>query len=1053
MPNEPTTDLPEAALAFTLAEQAASRPVMFVARSELRMDRLARFCAGFCAGRAELLCFPSWDVLPYDRTAPSAAVVGRRVHTLARLAQGAEPGRGMLLLASVDAVVQRVPPRDSWAGTELRLRLGDPVEIGAFRQALGERGYHLGETVVEPGEVAFHGHVIDLFPAGVDDPVRLEIADGRIGGLHVFDAVTQRSTGVLEELLLPPAVEFPLDPAQAVHVLEGDDAPLVLPSGTLVPVFDYLRGVTLLKDEGVDDRWSALREAVDDAYAANRLFVRRGAGVLPPPERLFLSADELHAALKDAEPVMPAGEPTPAPLRVAELIAQAKGANGAVVIAGGPDSGKLAASLSKRGLPTRLAKSWPEAVSGGVACLDLELDGGFRACGLRVIPAVQLMRHGHHDALHGAHDLLDGDTAPRVGDVVVHADHGAARLIGLQDVVADGFPEERLILEFAGDKELLCHPSELDRIWRYGAEGSVDRLDGPAWQTRKREIEAEIADTAAHLAARAAERARRTAPAMEPDRAAFDRLSLRFHYALSPDQQAAVEDVLADLRRGSPPTDRLVCGDVGFGKTEVALRAAAAVALSGFQVAVVAPTTVLARQHLDTFRRRFEGTGIRVEGLMAASAPRAREVRAGLADGSIGIVVGTQGLAAKGVEFARLGLVVIDEEQRLGEGLKGALAGTHRLVMTATPIPRTLQAATVGLQEVSVIATPPLRRQPTRTLVMEFDPATVREALVREHARGGQSFVVCPRISDLSGMAAMLADTVPELRVVTAHGRMLAEELEAAVVGFAGGSGDVLLATDIIESGLDIPRANTIVVTDADRFGLAQLHQMRGRVGRGGRRGTAFLTTSKGRRLAAATRNRLHALAAQSHLGAGIAISAADLDQRGAGDMFGEQQAGHVSALGTELYQDLLVQALEQQRGGAGRRPPPELHVGLTGRIPAAMVPEPDLRIALYRRLARLGTPGAVDDFADELHDRFGDVPAELSHLLALVRLRAHCAEAGVQRLDAGPRGASFQPWGVIALPALQDRLGGTLKADRVIVALPGATAAARVAALTEMLS
>ena len=491
--------------------------------------------------------------------------------------------------------------------------------------------------------------------------------------------------------------------------------------------------------------------------------------------------------------------------------------------------------------------------------------------------------------------------------------------------------------------------------------------------------------------------------------------------------------------------NRLVCGDVGFGKTEVALRAAAAAALSGHQVAIVAPTTVLARQHLETVRRRFAGTDVRVEALMGAG-PEGRAVRAGLADGSVGIVVGTQALAAAGLRWKRLGLVVIDEEQRFGEAQKQALLGrrgpegaVHALVMTATPIPRTMQMAMVGLRDVSVIATAPIRRQPTRTLVAPFDPVLVRDALLRERSRGGQSFVVCPRIADLApGGGAAGGAGVRGLRVVQAHGRMKAEALEAAVVGFAGGEGDVLLATNIIEAGLDIPRANTMVVLHADRFGLAQLHQIRGRVGRGGRRGVALLTTDPGRKLAANTLARLKALESLSSLGAGVAISAADLDQRGAGELFGEVQAGHVSALGTELYQHLLLRAVRALQGEAPPPPPPVVHAELPGHIPEDYVPEPDLRLSLYRRLARVCESGELDEFEAELHDRFGDWPEPVAALLAVARLRCWCSGLHVARLDSGPRGAALTlvNGGAAELAA---RLGGVEKEGRVLVPVAGA--------------
>ena len=1040
----------EAPLALWLVDRAATAgPMMFIARSDTRLDRLARAARGFAAGRVELLVLPPWDVLPYDRTPPSAGIIGRRVATLARLTQPAD--RPRLLLTSAEAALQRVPPPTAWNGAALTLETGQPLDLDWLRVALGERGYHVDEAVGEPGEIAVRGQVIDLFPAAATAPARLELEDSRIAAIHTFDPATQRSLDAVDRVVLDPAIEFPLDPEEAERALEGDEPPLALPSGRLVPLFDYTAGLGVVLDDEVEDRWAALREQADDAYDASRRLRRVGvaAGVLPRPDRLYLSTAQADRACADRLAPAPDGQPEPPPRRVTELIRRANEAATPVVIATPGDPEKLARSLVRRGLEARTAVDWPGATTGGIACLALDIDAGFRTEHVLVLQAANLVRAPAASRTA----LLDGDGAPRIGDIVVHAEHGAARLVALKPMETEGVADERLALAFADGSELLVHPAELDRIWRYGTEGSLDRIQGEAWRSKRDAIEAEVAETAAHLADATAARAARHAPAMDPDRAAYDRLARRFPYALSLDQQAAVDAVLADLRHGSPPMDRLVCGDVGFGKTEVALRAAAAVALSGHQVAIAAPTTVLARQHLETVRRRFAGTGLRVEPLMGSAGPG--DLRKGMRDGSVHIVVGTQALASESVRFKDLGLVVIDEEQRFGEAQKQAMAAAaaHTLVMTATPIPRTMQSALVGLREVSVIATAPVHRQPTRTFVLPFDPVLVREALLREHARAGQSFVVCPRIKDLAGMAATLAELVPRLTVMQAHGRMKPEALEAAVMSFSAGEGNVLLATNIIESGLDIPRANTILVVHADRFGLAQLHQIRGRVGRGARRGAAYLLTEPGRRLAAPTRARLHALETLGSLGAGVAISAADLDQRGAGELFGEAQAGHVSALGTDLYQHLLLRAVQARQGHPPPPPTPNLHVGLTGQIPADLVPEPDLRLSLYRRLARFETVAEVDDFAEELDDRFGAVPPPLAALLALARLRCLATAAGLVRIDAGPRGAALTPHDPATLDDLAARFEAAPREGRVVLQLTGTDDAARVAALVHLLA
>ena len=777
--------------------------------------------------------------------------------------------------------------------------------------------------------------------------------------------------------------------------------------------------------------------------------------MLPRPARLFLTPAQAASALSGPRlpPPPPGARPVPAPTRIATLVhlaADAAADGATVVIATPADPERVAASLQRRGLDAHPAAAWPSRP--GIHVLKLDAAEGVSLPGLLLLPIGPLLRS--RPAADPAAVLAEAD-ALRLSDLVVHEDHGIARLATLRDV--DG--EERIALEFAEGAELLVPAWDLDRMWRLGGDRSPDRMGGEAWRRRRAEVEQEVRANAAALAAAAAARAAARAPAI-PVHPGIAALARRFPHLPTPCQRAAIEAVVADMEAGRP-MDRLVCGDVGFGKIEIALRAAAHAALAGWQVLVAAPTTVLARQHLDGFQRRFAGTGIKVAGLMrGAATPEGRAARRAVARGQARVVIGTHGLASDAVRFEKLGLAVIDEEQRFGEDDKRRLAGLvgdgghrpHLLTMTATPIPRTLQGALVGLRDVSLLLTPPQHRQPTRTFVLPWDPVVVREALLRERRRGGQSFLVVPRIQDLQAMHADLADPVPELQVIAVHGRLRPDEQERAMVGFAGGEGDILLATDIIEAGLDIPRANLMIVMGADRFGLAQLHQLRGRVGRGSRRGAAYFLTARDRRLAPATQRRLNTLAVLSGLGDGAAVALADMEGRGAGDLFGGRQAGHVGVVGTELYQQLLARAAAAHRGGPPPLPP-AVRAALPARIPADAVPEPSLRLHLLRRLARLPDDAALHDFADELQDRFGPPAPELQALLSLARLRVLCWATGVAAADLGPQAAALTPADPADVAAMAARIGGEARGGRAALSWAERDPAAQVARLAAIMA
>lgn len=667
--------------------------------------------------------------------------------------------------------------------------------------------------------------------------------------------------------------------------------------------------------------------------------------------------------------------------------------------------------------------------TGGVFLLVWALDEGFEGPDARGTPLTVI---SEQDVLgdrlirttkrkRRAENFLQEATSLSAGDLVVHVDHGVGCFKGLETVTAMGAPHECLLLEYAGGDRLYLPVENIELLSRFGQEiGMLDKLGGGAWQAKKAKLKERIREMADKLIRIAAERALRRAPMLEPPPDMWEAFSARFPYTETDDQLSAIEDVVTDLSAGTP-MDRLICGDVGFGKTEVAMRAAFIAALSGVQVAVIAPTTLLARQHYKSFADRFRGFPLEVRPLSRfVPAKSAADTRKGVAAGSIDIVIGTHALLAKGIRFHNLGLLIIDEEQRFGVGhkerLKELRSDVHVLTLTATPIPRTLQLSLSGVRDLSIIGTPPVDRLSIRTYVSEFDPVTIREALLREHYRGGQSFFVVPRIKDIPEIEEFLRDQVPEVSVVIAHGQMAAGELDERMNAFYDGRYDVLLATTIVESGLDIPTANTMIIHRADMFGLSQLYQIRGRVGRAKTRAYAYLTTKPRQKLTPAAEKRLRVLGSLDSLGAGFTLASQDLDIRGAGNLLGEAQSGQFREVGFELYQTMLEEAIGKIKSGSFEgltdddgQWAPQINLGVPVLIPEAYVPDLDVRLGLYRRLSQLTSKVELEGFAAELIDRFGKLPKEVNTLLLIVRIKAMCKKAGIAKLDGGPKGATVQ--------------------------------------------
>ncbi|UHS61689.1 transcription-repair coupling factor [Agrobacterium vaccinii] len=659
---------------------------------------------------------------------------------------------------------------------------------------------------------------------------------------------------------------------------------------------------------------------------------------------------------------------------------------------------------------------------GEAAAAVLSLEAGFETGNLAVIGEQDIlgdrMVRRSKRRKRGA-DFISEVAGLDEGSLVVHAEHGIGRFVGLRTIEAAGAPRDCLELHYADEAKLFLPVENIDLLSRYGsdaAEANLDKLGGGAWQMRKAKLKKRLLDMAGDLIRIAAARMVRHAPTLIAPDGLYDEFAARFPYDETEDQQNAIDSVRDDLGAGRP-MDRLICGDVGFGKTEVALRAAFLAAMNGVQVAVVVPTTLLARQHFRTFSERFRGLPIRVQ--QASRLVGAKELaltKKEVAEGKTDIVVGTHALLGAGINFANLGLLIIDEEQHFGvkhkERLKELKSDVHVLTLSATPIPRTLQLAMTGVRELSLITTAPVDRMAVRTFISPFDALVIRETLMREHYRGGQSFYVCPRLADLADIHAFLQSDVPELKVAVAHGQMAAGELEDIMNAFYDGKYDVLLSTTIVESGLDVPTANTLIVHRADMFGLAQLYQLRGRVGRSKVRAFALFTLPVNKVLTTMAERRLKVLQSLDTLGAGFQLASHDLDIRGAGNLLGEEQSGHIKEVGFELYQQMLEEAVAEVKGeddviDTGWSP--QISVGTSVMIPENYVPDLHLRMGLYRRLGELTDLNEIDGFGAEMIDRFGPLPKEVQHLLKIVYVKSLCRTANVEKLDAGPKGVVVQ--------------------------------------------
>ncbi|HKX77935.1 MAG TPA: transcription-repair coupling factor [Novosphingobium sp.] len=1089
-----------------LARASTGRAV-FVAQNDAAMSAAAE-AAAFFAPELDVIEFPAWDCLPYDRASPALSVSARRLSALHRL-QAQQQGP-QLLVTTVNAVLQR-------ALTPFRIResirlLKPGMEIGheTLTGLLRRQGYMRADTAIDAGDFAVRGSIFDIVPSGLDGGLRLDFFGDELETLRLFDPSTQRSTGTVEQHLLLPASEALLDEDtvkrfrgryreqfgakatedplyQAVsdgRRLAGMEHWLPLFEERLVTLFDHLSpDDTVVVDTAALGAAAERLTDIADYYTARTDTSGKAPGSYRPlkPDGLYLGRDEfdeklagwpVHRADAFAQPESAkaidfgfsnARDFAPERARsenayeaaAQHLHAVAKSGRKALVATYSQGSrARISAILGEAKAPAPvLADSWQEALGlaakGRPAVLVLPLETGFANDELEIVTEQDILGDRlvrRKKRKKDADAFLAELSALTPGDLVVHMDHGIGRYEGLQSIPVGKSPHDCVMLTYAGGDKLYIPVENLDVLSRYGSESegvTLDKLGGEAWQKRRARLKERIREIAGELMKTAAERALRQGAVMVAPGSEYDKFADGFPWQETDDQERAIEDVLGDLAEGKP-MDRLVCGDVGFGKTEVALRAAFVAAMSGQQVAVVAPTTLLARQHFKGFLQRFAGFPLNVGRLSRLVPDReAKETRAGLADGTMDVVIGTHAILSKTIKFKRLGLVIVDEEQRFGvthkEKLKKLRVDVHVLTLTATPIPRTLQMAMSGLRELSTIQTPPVDRLAVRTYVMEWDDMVMREALLREHHRGGQSFIVVPRIADMPEVEEWLHKNVPEIKAVTAHGQMSPSEVEERMGAFYEGKFEVLLSTTIVESGLDIPSANTIIIHRADRFGLAQLYQLRGRVGRSKLRAYAYLTYPGDTTLSEVAEKRLKVLGDLDSLGAGFQLASHDLDIRGAGNLLGDEQSGHIREVGFELYQSMLEDAILAARaGGTGLEREtnglsPQITVDAPIMIPEDYVPDLAVRMTLYRRLNDAENTAEIESLSAEMIDRFGPLPDATQNLMRLIEIKRQAIEAHIAKIDVGARGAlvSFHndafpnPEGLIEYAAKRE---GTIK-------------------------
>jgi transcription-repair coupling factor (superfamily II helicase) len=1048
-----------AAFALTALSRAGSQSWLIVTASEESADRLSDdlefFHDLFGLSRESLGRFPEWETLPYEATVPSVALIAKRMRTLHRLTEGSRT----VLVTSIPALLQRILPVSAFSEGSLKLRPGDTIERDALVSRLLRLGYRQGSVVDIPGEFSIRGGIVDIFSMAYDDPLRVEFLGDTVESVRMFDTATQKSTMTRPHGWLLPAREL-------IHPEDSPESRTAIPSdaewrapdrySAMATLLDYfLKPPLVVLDQplALSSKAKEFLDEADEAYL--RIGEEAEGSPYPTPERLYLRWNEIldHIASSSwlaTEPLAPPDPswqpvlpfPTQSPLSVGlaqrgmpftETLAKLNllRQTGPVILVArsGGQVDRLLALFTEHDLPAVRWKpqDWiASAQKPPFSFVQGDLSTGFVSAEgrLAVITEEELfakgMRH-RPPAKSKTATFLSSLEDLNTGDYVVHVQHGIGRYEGLRRLSVQGFDSDYLVLRFAGGDTLYVPLDRLNQVQRYkGAEGHVpkmDKLGGSSWGRTTARVKKGIEEMAQELVELYANREVVHRGEYGGDSTLTHAFEAAFEYEETPDQLRAVEDIKRDLE-APKPMDRLVCGDVGYGKTEVAMRAAFKAVEHNRQVAVLVPTTLLAQQHYENFSQRFGPFPARVAMLSRFQQPK--EIKAALRDveaGTVDVVIGTHRLLQKDVQFRNLGLVIIDEEQWFGvrhkERLKQLRTQVDVLTLTATPIPRTLQMAMSGVRDLSVIETPPAGRLAIRSQVLRFHEETIREAIVRELGRGGQTYFVHNRVQTMERTATWLQELVPEARIVIAHGQMDERLLEAVMVKFIHREADVLVASAIIQSGLDVPNVNTIIVNRADTFGLSQLYQLRGRVGRAGQQAYAYFLTPDEATLSSDAQKRLVAIQEFTELGSGFRIAAADLEIRGAGNFLGKQQSGHITAVGLDLYLQMVEQAVQQLKGTVvEEEPDPILRLNVSAFIPEDYVNDPHHRLSLYKRLSSSPQVGDLALLHGEVQDRYGPLPEPVERLFEVMQIRLLAKSLRLSSIEVRPGSAviTFDP-------------------------------------------